>query len=148
MFYALPFTADFVSNSGATQSVVEQDLKSDYFTAYAMYSGGTLARVALVNLRMWRKSDGTARPSETFPVKVPASTTSVRVRRLHADAGAEASGSDVDSSQPITYAGEEWSYAADDGKGHSVGAVDETVAVSNGVANIVVPDSEAVIVYL
>lgn len=151
-WYAQPYIADFVSSSNAKQEVIEsQDLGSPYLSAYAMYSAGRLARVALVNLNMWPKAGGStsdSRPKTVFPVSVPAGTTSVTVQRLVSPAGALASGYDVNQSETITWAGLLWSSTKGNGEPQTVGTTSETINVVNGVANVPVPDTEAVIVFI
>lgn len=148
-FYAQPFIADFIGIP-EPHSVLNLDLNSDVLSAYAMYHNSVLSRVALVNLQMWTKSSGTTRGSQTFAVSVPSGISTVMVQRLHADAGALATGYDysLDASQNITWAGMQWTYTLDNGKGHISDVISTNVSVVNGVANVVVPDSEAVIVYL
>ena len=141
-YYAQPFIADFIRG---TTGVVEMGLHSDFLTAYAAYTANGLARVALVNLHEWNASDNTQRGNQTFALKVPSSIKSVTVRRLTAAAGAEAGGFD-NGGQNITYAGQQWSYRVDNGKGHPSTASTKKVPVSNGVAAVSVEESEAVIV--
>ena len=143
-FYAQPFIADFIKS---TTGVVEMGLNSDFLTAYAAYNANGLARVALVNLHEWNAGDNTQRGNQTFVLKVPTSTKNVTVGRLTAAAGAEAGGFD-NGGQNITYAGQQWSYSVDNGKGHPSAASTTKVQVSNGVATVSVKDSEAVVVYV
>ena len=59
--------------------------------------------------------------------------------------GYDIGGSDAN----VTWAGEQWSYKIDNGKGHFPhGKQEETVQVKKGVAEVKVPDSEAVIVWI
>ena len=147
-YYAQLFAADFIGKTNGATGVANLDLKSDFLTAYAAYTADKkLARVALTNLHEWNASGGATRPAQAFAVKVPAGTASVRVGRLTAQAGAEAGGFD-NNGQNITWAGQQWSYKVDDGKGHPNAASTETVAVANGVAVVSVKASEAVIVYI
>lgn len=142
-YFATPFVADFI---GQTPGHVCQVLSEQRATAYAIYdpAGSVPARLALLNLNYWAADNGT-RPSIPFAVSAHGET--VTVRRLHADAGAAAQGDDVDGTT-ISWAGETWSHAVDDGNGHSTGeASEETVPLCDGVAVVEVPDSEAVIVY-
>jgi hypothetical protein len=71
---------------------------------------------------------------------------SVAVGRLHADKGTAAGGWDVNK-ENITWSGEAWSYRVNVGKAHGR-VVRDKVSVVDGVAEIVVHDSEAVIAYL
>ncbi|CAK7218962.1 hypothetical protein SCUCBS95973_003660 [Sporothrix curviconia] len=150
-FYTLPFVADFIGQTPG--NVIEVALNSDVLTAYASYSPSTglLSKVALINLQAWAEGVSTgARGSVTFSVPAPsAATVSATVRRLTAAAGCQALGYDyAGPAQNITWAGEQWSYAIDNGKGHMVAGVSatETVAVVNGAVQVTVLDSEAVIV--
>ncbi|CAK7205083.1 hypothetical protein SEUCBS139899_007848 [Sporothrix eucalyptigena] len=150
-FYTLPFVADFIGHTPG--DVVEVDLGSDVLTAYASYNAGsgTLGKLALINLQAWAEGVSMgARGSVTFAVPAPSGcTVSATVRRLTAAAGCQALGYDyAGPTQNITWAGEQWSYAIDNGKGHMVPGVNaaETVPVVDGVVHVTVLDSEAVIV--
>lgn len=147
LFYAQAFIADFLGKSGKT-NVVEMNLQSDVFTAYAAYEESTLARIALVNMRQWHESGGKQRGNHTFSVKVPGNAAQVTVQELHADAGSEALGFDLDPKQNITWAGYQWSYGVDNGKGHQVGSPGTNVQVRNGVATVEVLNTEAVILHI
>lgn len=142
-FFATPFVADFIGTEAA--GAVVQVLSEELATGYAIYDadGSAPTRLALLNLRYWDSSQG-ERPSTAFAV--PATGDTVTVKRLRAEAGAAAQGDDVDGTT-ITWAGETWSYAADDGEGHLTDAPgEETVEVCEGVAIVEVPDSEGVVV--
>lgn len=158
-FYAEPFMADFLGKPSAQTPTEVVDLKfgEDFLTGYAAYNGETLARVALVNLRAWASGNGTMGMEERGSVAVRlgglGDVQSVKVERLQADAGWAAMGFDEDRSgrSNVTWAGEQWTYAVDDGRGHIVGengTVLETVNVQGGMATVNVPDTEAVIVYV
>ena len=153
-YFATPMVADFLgTGSGAVVNILGEDTR----TAYAIYDSatGALSRVALVNLNYWSADTGSlsggARGNTTFTINV-GTVQSVTVRRLHADAGAHAQGFDVQgASGYITWGGETWSYKQDRGNGHFLAGVatNETVTVNKkGIAKIVVPDSEAVVVYI
>jgi hypothetical protein len=74
------------------------------------------------------------------------SIAEVCVRRLQAAAGMAAGGFDVNKKN-ITYSGQQWSFDVDDGKVY--GAVqEESITMTMGEADIVVADTEAVIVYV
>ncbi|KAH8682003.1 hypothetical protein BX600DRAFT_492108 [Xylariales sp. PMI_506] len=164
-FPAAPFLADFIGGSDAADTAVaEIDLDAEthpFLSAYAVYnttttsssSSSSLSRVALLNLDLYNATAavaaGRARTSKAFAVAVGDGVTSVTVRRLHADLGVAAMGYDyAGPASNVTWAGEQWSYAIDNGNGHFVtGAAEtETVAVTDGVATIVVPACEAVII--
>lgn len=147
-FYAQPFIADFIGDSTCQVSAVELDLhpKSEYLTAYALYEDNSPARVALINLREWNSTSGTHRGRSSFAIDVPSGKSNVTLSKLYAEAGASALGFDADG-QNITWAGEQWSYKADQGRGHLSGPVSAPAKVHNGVAVVDVVDSEAVIVF-
>ncbi|KAF7325385.1 F-box only protein 21 [Mycena venus] len=142
-YYALPYVADFIGKTvSGDRGVINLDLGNEVISGYAMFEGGSLARIAIVNLRRY---DGKGiRNAVQVHLHNLGSVSQVKVRRLHADAGTAAGGFDVDRNN-ITYAGQQWSYEVDQGKGHGREAV-ETQPVTDGVVNIVVPDTEALII--
>lgn len=155
-FPAALFVADFIG-MGDDTAVANIDLditERPYLSAYGMYdaAGGDLLRVALVNMRVYNGTSATAdRGSEDFTVAVPDGVASVKVQRLHAGLGVAAMGFDyAGATGNVSWAGEQWSYKVDAGKGHyTTGSVEEeTVTVSNGNAVVNVPNSEAVIVFI
>ena len=123
-YYATPMTADFV---GRNPGPVAELLGEDTTTAYAMYdaSSGAVSKVALVNLKYWSADTGGVRGSVLYEIPISNKRTrSVTVQRLRADAGAHAQGYDVQGDGGvITWAGETWSYALDNGEGHLVDGV-------------------------
>ncbi|KAJ5088513.1 hypothetical protein N7456_012129 [Penicillium angulare] len=149
VWYALPFVADFLGQSPG--KVVEIDLESDTLAAYAIYNSSTnnVSRLAIINLRTWVNGDdygSSSRGSETISVPIASNVSSVTVRRLQSAAGAFAMGFDyAGPSENVTWAGEQWSYSIDQGKGHRVDGVSEkeTYSVSGGVVEIEIQDSEA-----
>jgi len=145
-FYAQPFVADFIGNSTRPVAAINLDLKSDFLTAYALYEGEALARVALVNLREWNNTMDTPRGNKTFAINVPTGNNKVSVSRLRARAGAAARGFDANG-QNITWAGTQWSYKADEGKGQLIAPKSEPITVQDGIATVEIADSEAVMVF-
>ncbi|KAL3961226.1 hypothetical protein ACCO45_002749 [Purpureocillium lilacinum] len=108
---------------------------------------GKLQRVALVNMRLYNGTASAKRERMTFQVNVGTGVKEVKVRRLRADKGVAAMGYDFGGpTSNVSWAGEQWSHGVDFGKGHfRSGKVEEKVVkVKNGVASVVVPDSEAV----
>jgi hypothetical protein len=151
-FPAAIFAADFIDNGG--RSAVEGiETESDLTSAYAMYDGdsGRLKRIALVNMKLYNGTESKKRGSETFRFSVPDSVECVKVRSLHADKGVAAMGFDYGGTDSnVTWAGEQWTYGVDEGKGHfpSGGVEEENIKVEEGIAEVKVPDSEAVIVFV
>jgi len=144
-YYAHLYVADFISTSGAMQAMeLPVSPTSDTLTAYAAYEHGNIQRVALVNMDYF---DGTStsssdRPSQTFSIAVPSSVHSVTVRTLTGgDDGAMA----FDTAN-ITWGGESFSLDQD-GVGQMVAMANSTVQAQNGQVNVVVPASEAAMVY-
>lgn len=150
-FPAAIFVADFVGKGACSSAVKELDTKRDLASAYAMYDDKTnaLQRVALVNMRLYNGKTDAKRGRETFQVEVGKKVESVTVRRLRADMGVAAMGYDFGGPKSnVSWAGEQWSHDLDNGKGHFLNdKVDEDVVkVKDGIASVVVPDSEAVMV--
>ncbi|KAI1380651.1 hypothetical protein F4677DRAFT_194023 [Hypoxylon crocopeplum] len=151
-FSANMFVADFIGKDKA-RSVLSVLPNQELVSAYVMYDAASKKpdRVALTNLKAWDGASGEARGAQAFVVPVAAGTASVKVRRFHSDAGVWAMGFDTGGAKEnVTWAGEQWTYKVDKGKGHFVGGKlqEQTVAVQDGKAVVNVPDSEAVIVYL
>ncbi|MBE3046339.1 hypothetical protein IMZ48_28155 [Candidatus Bathyarchaeota archaeon] len=151
-FPAAIFVADFLGKEG-TPAVKELDTKSDLMGAYAMYGGenGNLQRVAIVNMRLYNGTTDRERGEDTFKVEVGDEVGSVRVQRLRADKGVAAMGFDFGGAESnVSWAGEQWSFKVNEGKGHFLGdrKEEERVEVKDGIASVVVPDSEAVIVFV
>ena len=154
IFPSAAFVADFIGkNSVGKVAVVDVPGNPDYFSAYAMYDGqtGNVTRVALVNLNAWNSTSGVDRGNATITLYVGDELKSGTVERLHAKNGATAVGfvlGGVDNN--VTWAGTQWTYKVDQGKGHQPHAVkEETIPVSKaGKMEVIVPNSEAVIVTL
>ena len=110
-------------------------------TAYAAYVNGTLARIALVNMRVYdSQDDSTSRGDQSYVFSVPGSTSTVwSVRRLLA------SGSDAVSG--VTWDGYSYEYDLAAGMPVLLGNVTrgESVAACAGVLGVVVQDSSAVV---
>lgn len=150
-FPAAIFLADFVG-AGDPSAVVEVDVGSDLMSAYAMYdqASGALQRIAVVNMRLYNGTLDTSRDRESFQIPVGTGISSVTVRSLRADLGVAAMGYDFGGPQSnVTWAGEQWTHAIDLGNGHFPrGPLENTIEVREGVATVVVPDSEAVIMFV
>jgi hypothetical protein len=152
-FAADALVAEFVGKEegvAVAETSVEGGGEDGMVSAYAAYKGG-LKRVAIVNVRIWNKSDGNGRGMRVFEVPVGNGVQSVRIRRLSAEKGSEAMGFDLGGKgDNVTWAGEQWTYKVDRGIGHfpSENLTEETVRVKNGVAEVKVPSSEAVIVFV
>ena len=148
-YYAQPFLADFVGDSGRTR-VSKVDVGGGELhpnlAVYAAFEGSRAKRLAVANLDYWnRTSSGYERPVARLCVRLPQQkqhVESVVVTRLSSPDGA---GADAET---ITYAGSQWTFES---RGKEVrGVRDDTdvVDVEGGYVTIRVPSSEAVIVHL
>ncbi|KAH8694132.1 hypothetical protein BGW36DRAFT_216876 [Talaromyces proteolyticus] len=152
IFPAAPFVADFVGKDASLGKVVELGVNGQgLFTAYAMYGlhSEKIERVALVNLQQWDASSKTTRGNKTVTLSVGNGVKSAVIRRLHADQGWSALGYDLGGAQEnVTWAGEQWTYAVDQGMGHfPTGSMEQESVAVNGTVKVSVPDTEAVIVF-
>jgi hypothetical protein len=105
----------------------------------------------VVNLHPWGEKSDKKRPNRQCVIPVGEGIDHVLVRRLHADAGTDATGYDMGgSSQNVTWAGEQWSWKIDQGRGHFIDGNlnEEKVDDKDGKAYVDVPSSGAVIVSL
>jgi hypothetical protein len=144
-FYALPFIADFIGKDvSGDRGAFHINLYTPFVTAYAMYEGSKITRVAIVNLRKYAGED--TRNAVKLHFQGLGSATQAKVGRMHADEGINAGGFDVNGLN-ITWAGQDWSYQVDQGSGH--GTVEmKTLAVTDGAVDVVIPDSEALMIYV
>jgi hypothetical protein len=144
-FYAWPYVADFLGSTNSSVGVVGLGVgeEKDQHTAYAIYEDNTLARVALLNMKVWMADSHETRGSTTFEID-GVDATDGRIARLTAENGASATGYDHGGGN-ITWAGEQWAYKIDKGNGHVVGKgwkkLDTT---GGGKIRVDVGDSEAV----
>lgn len=144
--------ADFIGK-GHGSSVKEIDLGRDLLSAYAMYNEGSgdLEKVALLNMRLYNGTQDKPRDRERFEIPVRDGIQQVTVRRLRADLGVAAMGFDYGGPENnVTWGGEQWSHGIDLGNGHfpTGDVVENTIEVKDGIAAVVIPDSEAVIMYI
>lgn len=147
IFPSAAFIADFVGKGDGKAVEIQVAGSPQYFSAYAMYASGKLRRVALVNLKQWYPDSKEDRGHAAVTLDVGASGKAT-VQRMHADRGSVAMGFDLGGSDDnATWAGEQWSYKIDQGKGHfSHGKEHEEAKVEKGALEVKVPDSEAIIV--
>lgn len=147
-FYSQPFVADFIGKGGDTK-VAELDITDSngdhgdgYYAAYAAYNGdGTVARVAVLNLKIWTSDnqEDNNRPSINFQLPgLPANVGQVVVHHLNAPGGALAS-------KNLTYAGLEWTWESR-GQEIKVEDNDDILDVVNGEVTISVGASSAVLI--
>ncbi|KAI4867653.1 glycoside hydrolase family 79 protein [Hypoxylon rubiginosum] len=146
-FYSQPFVADFIGSSGKTRvaqlNVSGSDAPAN-LAVYAAYEGDSTAkRIAVTNLNYWDEtSSDFERPSVTLDVSVPQGVESVKVYHLSSPQGA---GAGADS---ITYGGSQWTYGSLGKEVKNVRQDTEQITVENGVAQVKVQSSEAILVWL
>lgn len=121
--------------------IVNIPLDTETESAYAIYNGDRLSKLAIVNMQAFNQTSTGARPSKEYNFRVPdRSRTSAKVERLIAPGS--------DATDGVTFGGV--SYDHDLGKGRPVvvGRREEAVFIKNGVLSVGVPDSSAVVVSL
>lgn len=153
-FPAAAFITDFVGKEGSLGRI-HQLLGDTLLSAYAMYDlkSEHASRIAVLNLKEWHydaNATDNVRGNTTVTLNVGSEAQSVVVQRMRSDYGAYALGFDNGGpEQNTSWAGEQWSYRVDEGKGHFLnGPQSETLQVTNGTVEVVVPDTEVVMVSL
>lgn len=137
-FYGHVFVADFIGTQ-ANLRVSELETHDKNITAYAGYYHGKLAKVALTNQLLFEKSQNITRPSRqvTLDLGLANEVSKVTVQKLTAPYG--------DSQKNITWAGLDWTNSTH-GKPELVKNNTETVAVSNGMVELTIGATEALLV--
>ncbi|KAK3681899.1 hypothetical protein LTR37_020768 [Vermiconidia calcicola] len=106
-YYAMPFAADFIGDSGNT-SVMALDLGDDddgMVVAYAAYNDGELSRIVILNMRLWTAEDGD-RLSRAISIRgMPEGVKEATVHYLSAGEGAL-------QKHGITWRGLQWTVAS------------------------------------
>lgn len=119
--------------------IVNIPLSEDTESAYAIYNGDRLSKLAVVNLRAFNQTSST-RPSKQYQFQVPNSYRQGKVERLIAPGS--------DSLKGITFSGTSYDYDRKEGRPVVVDSKKEVVSVENGVLSVDVPDASAVLVSL
>ena len=140
-FYAMPFVGDFIGNTGGSTRAVQLDTGRENIPAYAAFVDEKPKRVAIVNLDIWDRGNGT-RPSTTFALNVPGDCNEVRVDVLSSPLGAHA------SANTITYAGSQWTAASDGTEVKGVRNDTRVLSARHGKVEVRVYSSQAVLVHL
>lgn len=116
-------------------------LEGDTNAAYALFDGGRLARVVVLNMRVFESGGASGeRPSALYRFRVPGAVpdgSKVKVDRLMA------AGSDAE--EGVTFGGVSYDYGLQQGKPVVVDEGEEGVTVQDGVVAVDVPDSSAVL---
>lgn len=141
-YYAMPFAADFIGKSGETR-VMQLELEdddSDKLVAYAAFDSDKLARIALINMHLWRPEDG-SRPKRELSIKnVPNDISKVNLHKLDSFDGALAK-------HDITWKGLQWTFESK-GKDDRVKHDREQVQVHNQLLTVEIDATSAVIIEL
>lgn len=136
-YYGQIMVAEAIGKSNDTR-VVNIPLSEDTESAYAIYNGQRLSKLVVTNLRAFNQTTGD-RPHRTYQFNVPAQHERARIERLNGP-GSDAIGN-------ITFGGVSYDHALGEGKPVRRHAHQET-RVIDGVLEIEVPDSSAVLVRL
>ncbi|EME42105.1 glycoside hydrolase family 79 protein [Dothistroma septosporum NZE10] len=135
-FYAMPFVADFLGKNPSRVNAIPL-VKTDTLAAYSAWEAGKLARIAIINLEVWNQGQG-ARGSVDFRINDLGVSKSATINYLTAPEGGAAN-------DTLTWGGLQWTYKSN-GKGVQVKNDEKTVLVKNGVFNVAVNASSAVII--
>lgn len=145
-YYGLMFLADWLGVASDAGSDGDFQVVSLYdgvnypnVSPYAGFVGGTLDRVAVLDLNEWNMTETRPRVERTFQVGVGADVKTAELRRLTGD-GTDATNQDGG----ITYAGAQWTVDAPGGL--TVGNETETVDVTEGQLTFTIKASEAVLI--
>lgn len=155
IFPAAAFITGFVGKDSSLGKVVELPASGDAkFSAYALYGlqSNKPQRIALVNLQEWHKKSSSKRGTTQVALDVGDGVKSAVGRYMSSESGSLARGYDVGGQdEVVTFAGEEWSYKLNQGKGHFISNNQEQVkklSVKGGKVTVPVQDTEAVLVNL
>lgn len=131
--------ASAIGSSGNTR-VVNIPLRRDTESAYAIFEGDKLTKLAVLNLQVFNHTTGSTRPSRGYSFQVPEQFTHAKVERLTAP------GSDMLDN--ITFGGVSYDHDLKQGKPVAIDPKGETTAIQNGILGINLPDSSAVLLTL
>jgi hypothetical protein len=120
--------------------IVNIPLGEDTESAYAIYDGKRLSKLAVMNLRAFNQTTTGTRPHRAYNFHVPARHRSAKVERLI--------GPGSDALDNITFGGISYGYALRRGMPVPVHALEEVARVRDGVLTVEVPDSSAVLLSL
>lgn len=138
-YYGHVMVASALGRSKETR-VVNIPLNEDTESAYAVYDSDKLAKLVVLNMQSFNHTTGGTRSSSSYSFQVPGEFASAKVERL------TALGSDV--LDGITFGGVSYDYVLNKGQPVVVGPQNETLALQDGVLNVTLPDSSAVLLTL
>lgn len=119
--------------------IVNIPLSEDTESAYAIYNGDRLSKLAIVNLQAFNQTSST-RPSKQYQFELPGSYNQGKVERLIAPGS--------DSLKEVTFSGISYDYDLKEGRPVVVDPKNEIASIENGVLSVDVPDASAVLVSL
>lgn len=137
-YYGHIMVASALGCSGEAR-IVNMPLTEDTESAYAIYDGDELAKLAVLNLQTFEQDTDT-RPSRSYSFEVPEGFTSAKVERLTAPGS--------DALDEVTFGGISYDYDLEQGKPVVVDSQNETITIQGGVLDITVSDSSAVLLTL
>ena len=143
--------AEFVGKKPPRVTELSISGNPGFISAYGGYlEAGHLDRIALVNMYLWKHDTHKKQHVRYIDIPLRGDIQSVKVHKLRADHGAGALGYDLGEPEAnVTWAGEQWSWAIDKGKGHFLTQkLEENVSVLDNIAQIRMLDSEAAIVWV
>lgn len=120
--------------------VVNTPLRRDTESAYAIYDGDELTKLAVTNLQEFNHTMNSTRPTRSYSFRVPWQYTQAKADRLTAP------GSDLQNK--ITFGGVSYDYNLKQGRPVVVDSKEEIISVQNGVLTVTLPDSSAVLLSL
>lgn len=153
IFPAAAFITEFVGKGDLLGKVVELPASKSQFSAYAMYNlkSNKPQRIALVNLNEWNKDSKTKRGTSQVTIDVGNEVKLAEGRYMSSGSGSLARGFDLGGQdEVVTFAGEQWSYKANQGKGSYTNGKEQTTkfTVKGGKVTVPVQDTEAVVINL
>lgn len=120
--------------------VVNIPLDKETESAYGIYDGDRLSRLAIVNMQAFNQTSTGIRPRKEYTFEVPGHHRNAKVERLIAPGS--------DATNQVTFAGMSYDHDLAKGQPVVVGPKAEPVMIEDGVLRIDVPDSSAVVVTL
>lgn len=109
-------------------------------SAYAIYDGDRLSKLAVVNMQAFNQTSTGTRPSKVYKFEVPGHYRQAKVESLIAPGS--------DATEEVTFAGISYDHDLAMGKPVVVDPKEKFVMIKDGVLHFDVPDSSAVLVSL
>ncbi|KAJ5653850.1 hypothetical protein N7490_000853 [Penicillium lividum] len=135
-YYGQIMVASAIGHSKDTR-VVNIPLSEDTESAYAIYDGDKLSKIAVVNMRAYNATNTGSRPNREYKFKA-AGNHHAKVERLTAPGS--------DSLENVTFGGVSYDYFRKSGMPFVIDKIEEDLSVESGILTVDVPDSSAVLV--